>query len=388
MNECGAGSLNLNALAEALGLSRNALYYYVSDRADLAFRCYLQSCDDTAEDLAVAYEQGAGPAERLRLYVERSLEYGRPPRAVLSDPDFLPEPHRTTIADMSRRNVESLKTIIAEGIADGAFRSIHVEIAAQTLQGMIDWARLSPRWLRHRDGPVTRIRLGAGMLDLWFFGVAASRDYRFECPIDIDVLISRPRNAFDRESVALEKVNQLIGTASLLFNRRGIDGTSIDDISTRLGLTKGTIYHYFTDKADLVLRCYDRGFDLYDAFMEAAVGLDRCSLDRLLTVLHLNCQAQAGPAPPLNLQPGFHALADSDRERFVERGRKLWRASQALGRKAIEESSSRPNDTVITGEASAGAFFWLSKWLPDDFSLTRNQTADEICNLFANGIVA
>ena len=52
----------------------------------------------------------------------------------------------------------------------------------------------------------------------------------------------------------------MLMTASRLFNRRGIDGTSLDDITAGLGATKGALYHYLDNKTDLVARCHQAGF--------------------------------------------------------------------------------------------------------------------------------
>jgi AcrR family transcriptional regulator len=82
INLRGAAAVSLNALAERLGLSRNALYYYVTDRSDLVFRAYLRTCEATADDLAIAFEEGRDPVERLRIYIERV----HPPPAA-RDPD-------------------------------------------------------------------------------------------------------------------------------------------------------------------------------------------------------------------------------------------------------------------------------------------------------------
>ena len=80
--------------------------------------------------------------------------------------------------------------------------------------------------------------------------------------------------------------------ASRLFNQRGIEGASLDDIGAEVGATKGAIYHYFDDKADLVARCYRRAFELYDLIIDTAVDQGRDGLDKALITLHLNVQAQ------------------------------------------------------------------------------------------------
>ena len=44
---------------------------------------------------------------------------------------------------------------------------------------------------------------------------------------------------------------EIIATAFACFTERGIRGTSVNDIVARLGIAKGTFYHYFKSKEDL-----------------------------------------------------------------------------------------------------------------------------------------
>ena len=51
----------------------------------------------------------------------------------------------------------------------------------------------------------------------------------------------KPRDSRDR----------ILAAALALFGERGYAATSVDDIAARAGLTKGALYYYFTDKADI-----------------------------------------------------------------------------------------------------------------------------------------
>ena len=51
----------------------------------------------------------------------------------------------------------------------------------------------------------------------------------------------KPRDSRDR----------ILSAALALFGERGYAGTSIDDIAARATLTKGALYYYFSDKADI-----------------------------------------------------------------------------------------------------------------------------------------
>jgi TetR/AcrR family acrAB operon transcriptional repressor len=50
---------------------------------------------------------------------------------------------------------------------------------------------------------------------------------------------------------ALETRNRLLDAAERLFQAKGVSGTTLADIATAAGATRGAVYHHFRDKADL-----------------------------------------------------------------------------------------------------------------------------------------
>jgi AcrR family transcriptional regulator len=61
-----------------------------------------------------------------------------------------------------------------------------------------------------------------------------------------------------------ERPNELLEAALTIFAERGYASTRLEDIAAAVGVTKGTIYHYFATKEDLLLRAiehyHDRAF--------------------------------------------------------------------------------------------------------------------------------
>jgi len=248
--------------------------------------------------------------ESLRLYIERVLCCRRPPPAILTDIDFLPDSQRETIADLSRRNTEAVQTLLNAGTSEGRFRAVDHAIVAQCLVGMLNWAQLSAAWLGYHDTAKVRARAAASIIDILLNGLATNPANDFVCPIELSKLTARSFNAFDRAEATQEKASQVAIAAARLFNRKGLDGVSLDEIGASLGATKGAVYHYFDDKTDLVLRCYGMAFDLYERILDTASSLAISGLERSLTVMHLNSEAQAGEEPPLILQAGLFSLPD------------------------------------------------------------------------------
>ena len=386
-NERGIAATSLADVAERLGLSRASVYYYVNDRAELVFQCYQRACELTAEDLAAAGEAETG-LDRVLAFIALALTPDRAPTAVLSEINYLQPAHAAVVRTANDRNVAILIDFVEAGVADGSIRSCDTEVAAQSIIGMLAWGRLSPQWVSGPRGRAFRARLAKTMIPLVTHGVTADPRQRFECSIEIESFFPGRINAFDRREALEMKLDQLLAAASRLFNRNGIEATSMDEITAPLGATKGVLYHYLRDKADLVARCYERGFDLYERFAQAAKAHDGDGLSRAMIGTHLNTQAQASALSPLMPQPGLESLPDPRRAALVARANGLRGLFSRLLRAGIADGSCRPCDTAMVAMIGAGPFGWLCKWLPAGDPRTPRQLADEISNLFFRGLGA
>ena len=49
-----------------------------------------------------------------------------------------------------------------------------------------------------------------------------------------------------------ERKNEILDTAEILFEEKGYDKCSVNDILNRIGIAKGTFYHYFKSKEELL----------------------------------------------------------------------------------------------------------------------------------------
>jgi AcrR family transcriptional regulator len=63
----------------------------------------------------------------------------------------------------------------------------------------------------------------------------------------------RGRPGYDLES--------LLAVAVTVFNERGYDGTSMEDLSRRLGISKSSIYYHVDSKEQLLALALDRALD-------------------------------------------------------------------------------------------------------------------------------
>ncbi|GAB6095556.1 TetR/AcrR family transcriptional regulator [Desulfatiferula olefinivorans] len=72
------------------------------------------------------------------------------------------------------------------------------------------------------------------------------------------------KNKSDRAATANNR-EKIIGTAIHLFGERGVEKTSLADIAKAVGISKGTLYYYYSTKNDLI-------FDITDVHIEKITG--------------------------------------------------------------------------------------------------------------------
>lgn len=375
MNEWGASTLSINDIAQSVGLSRNALYYYFKDRMELITSCYERSIQVLTQDLDEAIQFSDVAEERISFLFRRKLLDSHPEQAVLSDLDLVPEPRKSEILAKHQVNIAKLESIIEQGIRTNELRQIDHEITAQLLLGLLNWGQLWKKWNAIDEKVVENT------LDILLRGASTNRDFKFNCSLDVTKLLTKPVNLFDSDSLGEAKRLQILGEASLLFNQRGIGSTSVDDIADRLGVTKGSIYHYFDDKQSLVNACYQNAFRQYELLLETVKELDVSGIERIMTSIHLNSQAQVSLTPPLILQAGILNTPGD----IPIRANKLDDTANSMLIDAVEDGSSRIDGT--SSYLTAGFYFWIPKWIEDKPPRRNSQVVDIICQIASGGIL-
>jgi AcrR family transcriptional regulator len=384
-NARGVSRASMSRIAGAKGLTRAAVYYYVRDRDDLVFQAYRRSCEVAAADLTVAIEGGGGAMNVLTTYIRAALDPHRPPTAVLSELDYLQGSAREMIAQAHDRNVETLRGIIRSGVKTGVIRPCDDEIIAQSIIGLVAWVPLSVDWVEGTTAGY-RARTVEALVDLVTNGQAGRPDLEFIAPISIGAFFPAAPNPFDRSAVAEAKIEHLLMTASQVFNRRGVDGASLEDVVGALGATTGALYHYLDNKTDLVVRCHERATDLYERIAEAADRLGRDGLEKSSIGLNLLVQAHASGLSPMIHMAGNEALPAAVRPSLRRRNRALQQRYQGFGELGVRDGTFRPMDFAAVSQLGAGAFEWLPKWFDPADPRADSLLAKEIVSLFRLGL--
>jgi AcrR family transcriptional regulator len=135
----------------------------------------------------------------------------------------------------------------------------------------------------------------------------------------------RGRPGYDLEAV--------LQVAVEVFNERGYDGASMEDLSKRLGIAKSGIYHHVSGKEELLRLALDRALDgLWEA-AERAQALDAPAIVRLETLVRDAVAVLDARLPYVTLLLRVRGNTDVERAALARR-----RAFDALVANLVEEA--------------------------------------------------
>jgi AcrR family transcriptional regulator len=149
-NEKGYSGTSLKDVARHLGLTDAALYYYVRNKEQLVYQCYLRAAELGGEAMARARSDGSSGFDRAYLYIQYHVEImvsERGPVAIMSEIPSLDADHRNEILELSRRHSLGFEEILAQGIEDRSIAPCDVRMTGNAIMGAINWI---PKWF-HGD---------------------------------------------------------------------------------------------------------------------------------------------------------------------------------------------------------------------------------------------
>ncbi|HEX3913745.1 MAG TPA: TetR/AcrR family transcriptional regulator [Steroidobacteraceae bacterium] len=386
LNSKGISMTSLTDVADKLGFSRASLYYYVEDREDLMFQVYLRSSEIMARRLGESAQPGSGALRVLGNFIAATLDPSEPELAALSEIGLLDQAERETVLGVFEAVVARLAGLLEAGAKAGHVRNCDFEIAARTIISIIHSIPLNSALALALH--VSRHEIIAAAQDILASGWGADRTRAVNpAPIDFSPLLTQPGGLFDRGAQFEAKREKILAAASQLFNRRGVDTTSLEDIAAAVGATKRTLYHYVGDKQTILSACYARTDRIFSFIREQAAAQGGPATETLIAVLRANAIShQRDDIEPLRSSTGYDSLSDAEKLRATERGRVLVQAYRALCREAHNEHSMRDvnRDCLLLFMRGAGS--WLAKGLLRGDDARKAQIAAEIADLLRLGL--
>jgi AcrR family transcriptional regulator len=188
----------------------------------------------------------------------------------------------------------------------------------------------------------------------------------------------RGRPGYDLESLLLVAVK--------LFNERGYDGTSMEDLARKLGITKSAIYYHVPSKDELLRLAVDRALDGLFAVVAELDNTPGRALDRLEHVLRGSVAVLVEQLPFVTLLLRIRGNTKVERAALARR-REFDHLITDLVKQAEAEGDVREGlDPSTVARLLFGMVNSLTEWYRPRRGGDHTELADTVCHMAFDGI--
>lgn len=181
-----------------------------------------------------------------------------------------------------------------------------------------------------------------------------------------------------KTSKSRRRSDAILASAVTAFRKHGYHGTSMREIADAVERTKGSLYYYFENKAEILFEAHDRALDRMLRALERIEGSDAPAEEQLreLVVEHVRAVVDGFHGTALALE--LDALTPRARRRVIA---KRDRFEKGLRRILARCARSDAEDVTVrlTGFTLLGAINWLARW----YRPGGEMSVDEIGRFFA-----
>jgi AcrR family transcriptional regulator len=173
-------------------------------------------------------------------------------------------------------------------------------------------------------------------------------------------------------------LDSLLDVAVAVFNERGFEATSMDELAARLGITKSAIYHHVPRKDELLRLALDRALDGLFAVTGQPGAVTGPAIDRLEHVVRGSVHVLAAELPFVTLL--LRVRGNSDVEvAALQRRREFDRIVADLVRAAVAEGTVRDDVPAgIVARLLFGTVNSLTEWYRPGGRLRADELADAV----------
>jgi AcrR family transcriptional regulator len=357
-NEKGVRGATLQDVAQSVGLMTNSITYYYRKKEDLATACLLRTIE-VLDGLISAVDMAAPPEARIRQFLAlytghlAAIETGVEPQLIVfNDIRALTSPHDAIVYESYTVLFRRLRALLdrpGEPPAERMTRNGRAHLLISIVHGMRNWI--------DRTEPEGYARTAERTADILLGGLAAAGSAWTVRP---------PEIAWPRiDDVSPEA---FLRSATYLINEQGYRGASVEKISARLNVTKGSFYHHIDNKDDLVAACFARSFDVVRQVQRAAEAGHARGWDRLCAAATEIIRYQLSEQGPVLRASAFSALPENMRGPTQRTMDQITRRFGGFIADGMLDGSIRPVDAPIAANlvgTMLNAAAEIERWVPD-----------------------
>ncbi len=193
-----------------------------------------------------------------------------------------------------------------------------------------------------------------------------------------------------RETV-IDSRQEILRTAARLFQQRGYDATSMNDVAAALKLSKGGLYHHFQSKDEILFEIMNHAMEITQDRVIAPVRSIPDPEARLRALIRLHMEVVLSPRDreiTVMLHEN-HPLPPTLRKRINHRKKEYVHFVETL---IAEVQETRKAKSTVSPRAAAfallGMINWIYQWYKPEGTLQAHNLIPQFTDLLLGGILA
>lgn len=171
-----------------------------------------------------------------------------------------------------------------------------------------------------------------------------------------------------------------------VFNERGYDGTSMEDLAKALGVTKSAIYYHVPGKEELLARALDRALDGLFAMVADERAASGSAVDRLEWVVRQSVRILVERLPYVTLLLRVRGNSGTE-QAALERRREFDRFVSGLVGEAVAEGAIRADvDPGLVTRLLFGTVNSITEWYRPGRGASADDLADALLSMTFDGL--
>jgi TetR/AcrR family transcriptional regulator, cholesterol catabolism regulator len=197
-----------------------------------------------------------------------------------------------------------------------------------------------------------------------------------------------------RETV-VDSRQEILRTAARLFQQRGYDATSMNDVAAALKLSKGGLYHHFQSKDEILFEIMNHAMEITQERVLDPVRSIAGPEERLRALIRLHIEVVLSPRDreiTVMLHEN-HPLPPALRKRINTRKKEYIHFVESLIAEVQKEAHrTRAAKGVVSPRAAAfallGMINWIYQWYKPEGDLQTHNLVPQFTDLVFGGILA
>jgi TetR/AcrR family transcriptional regulator, cholesterol catabolism regulator len=193
-------------------------------------------------------------------------------------------------------------------------------------------------------------------------------------------------SAMTRET-AIDSRQEILRTAARLFQQRGYDATSMNDVAAALKLSKGGLYHHFQSKDEILFNLMNHAMDITQERVIDRVKLVEGPEERLRTLIrrHIEVVMSVRDREITVMLHENHPLPPAMRRRINARKKDYVHFVESLIAEAQQGLPSRGVTPRAAAFALLGMINWIYQWYRPEGTLREESLVRQYTEIFFAG---